>query len=98
MANVTIKGGTVVRLIDGYGFAVAETYKKRDGSEGKSSYTVWSDEKVAVGDAVAVSGLLSVKLEEYTTREGERKQTAAAAVNNAEVKVLSQALDADLPF
>jgi hypothetical protein len=88
MATVTIKSAQVARIIEGHGFAAAETFKKRDGSEGKSYYTVWSDARVAVGDTVSISGLLGVKLEEYTTRDGERKQTAAASINNAEVKVL----------
>jgi hypothetical protein len=95
MATVTIKSATVARIIEGHGFAAAESFKKRDGSEGKSYYTVWSDARVSVGDTVSISGLLGVKLEEYTTRDGERKQTAAASVNNAEVKVLESQ---DAPF
>jgi hypothetical protein len=96
MATVTIKSAQVARIIEGYGFSVAETFKKRDGSEGKSYYTVWTDKKFAVGDKVSVSGLLGVKLEEYTNDAGELKQTAAASINNPEVKLLESADEA--PF
>ncbi len=97
MATVTIKSATVARIIEGYGFSVAETFKKRDGSEGKSYYTIWTDAKfLAVGDKISVSGLLGVKVDEYTNRDGELKQIAAVSINNAEVKLLESAEDA--PF
>ena len=95
MATVTIKSATVARIIEGYGFSVAETFKKRDGTQGTSYYTVWSDAKVSVGDTVSVSGLLGVKLEEYTNDAGEFKQSASASINNPEVRVIKSD---DAPF
>lgn len=86
MAEVIIKEAMVQRLITGYGFTVAETYKKADGEIGKAYYTIWSDFKVEEGEIVNVRGLLSVKMNEYENRAGELVQSAQASVNNATVE------------
>ena len=84
--------GEVARIIDGYGFKLVEVLKNRDGSERKNWITVWSKDKVKVGDLVEVRGDISVKLEEYTGKDNVPRQSASKHFNNAEVKV------ADAPF
>lgn len=86
MAEVIISEAEVIREIPNYGFVVTESRRDRNGEERKSYYTVWTDEKVEIGEKISVRGLLSVKLDEYTTREGEKKQTAQASINNPKIK------------
>ena len=85
MAEVTILNAEVIRLIPGYGATVAETYKLRSGDEGKSYYTVWTKDELAVGDLVNVKGLLGVKLDEFESN-GETKYKAVANVNNPTIQ------------
>lgn len=85
MAEVIIKEAEVIRLIEGYGATVAESYKDRMGEVRKSYYTVWTKEKLAVGDLLNVKGLLSVKLDEFE-KDGEIRQTASANVNNPTIE------------
>lgn len=84
--------GEVARIIDGYGFKLIETLQNRDGSERKNWITVWTDEKVQVGDQVEVVGDITVKLESYTGRDNEPRQSAAMHFNNPKIKT------ADAPF
>jgi hypothetical protein len=86
MAEVIIKEAMVQRLIPGYGFVVAESFKKTDGEMGKSYYTIWSDFKCEEGEIVNVKGLLGVKMNEYENKAGEMIQSAQASVNNATVE------------
>jgi hypothetical protein len=85
MAEVTIRDAEVIRIIEGYGVSVAESYKDRNGEVRKSYYTVWTKENLAVGDLINVKGLLSVKLDEYE-KDGEIKQTASANVNSPTIE------------
>jgi len=85
MAEVTIRDAEVIRIIEGYGVSVAESYKDRNGEVRKSYYTVWTKETLAVGDLINVKGLLSVKLDEYE-KDGEIKQTASANVNSPTIE------------
>lgn len=86
MAIVEISEATVSRLIPNYGF---KCYSERQTSNGavKEYYTVWSNmPSLKEGDIVRVKGRLSVKLEEYTARDGQAKQTAAIHINDAKVE------------
>ena len=74
----------VARIIEGYGFKGIEKVTIR-GEERKSYYTVWTKDKVTEGQMVSVEGLLGVKMEEFTGRDGNQKQVAAAHINNAKV-------------
>lgn len=85
MAEVTIQNAEVIRIIDGYGVSVAESYKNRDGEIRKSYYTVWTKEDLSVGDLINVKGLLSVKLDEYE-KNGETVRSASASVNNPTIE------------
>jgi hypothetical protein len=92
MATVTIEAGTVVRIIEGYGFAAVEEKKIHTGETIKRYYTVWTKEQVKVGDVYSIEGDLQVKLEEYTGKDNQPKTTAAVHVNNALI------MTADAPF
>lgn len=93
MATVTIENAKVERLIVGYGFKASESTLVK-GEERKTWFTVWTKEAVTEGQVVTIEGDLSVKIEEFTGRDGSTKQTAAIHVNNA--LLLTQ--DVDLPF
>jgi hypothetical protein len=82
MATVTIEAAKVERLIDGYGFKASETTLFK-GEERKTWFTVWTKEPVQVGDVLRVEGDLSVKLESFTGRDNQPKQTAGIHINNA---------------
>jgi len=82
MATVTIENARVERIIPSYGFKASESTLVK-GEERKIWYTVWTKESVTEGQIVTIEGDLSVKLEEFTGRDGSPKQTAAIHVNNA---------------
>lgn len=92
MAKVKIDGAKVERIIQGYGFKASEEITLKSGDKGKQWLTVWTQAQVREGDIVDITGDLSVKLEEFTGRDNQPKQTAAIHVNNAKVQT------ADAPF
>jgi len=83
MATVKIDRGTVFRIIENYGFVATEEVKNRNGETIKLYYTVWTNEKVKLGDEVEISGQLGVKLEEYTGADNIPKTKAATHINHA---------------
>lgn len=91
MAQIKVNNATVTRIIPNYGFKASSEVKLRNGETKKELYTVWTDEQVKEGDVVNVSGLLSVKVEEFENKLGELVKYAAIHVNNAKV-------EADAPF
>jgi len=91
MAKIEIENAEVFKIIEGYGFRAVEKLKLRNGEEAKRYYTVWTDQKVAEGDQVTISGDLTVKVEEYTDKNNQPKTSAAVHVNNARIT-------ADAPF
>jgi len=91
MAKIEIENAEVFKIIEGYGFRAVEKFKLRNGEEAKRYYTVWTDQKVAEGDQVSISGDLTVKVEEYTDKNNQPKTSAAVHVNNARIT-------ADAPF
>ena len=90
MAKVTVEL-EVNRIIEGYGFKGVEKVTIK-GEERKIYYTCWTNDTVREGELVSVQGLLGVKLEEFTGRDGKPKQIAAIHINNAKVQ------KADAPF
>jgi hypothetical protein len=82
MATITIENARVERIIPSYGFKASESTLVK-GEEKKTWFTVWTKESVTEGQIVTIEGDLSVKLEEFTGRDGSPKQTAAIHVNNA---------------
>lgn len=93
MATVNIENAVVERIIVGYGFKASETTRVK-GEERKTWYTVWTKEAVKEGDVLTIEGELSVKLESFTGRDNQPKQTAAIHVNNA----LIMTSEVDAPF
>jgi len=91
MAKIEIENAEVFKIIEGYGFRAVEKFKLRNGEDAKRYYTVWTDQKVAEGDQVSISGDLTVKVEEYTDKNNQPKTSAAVHVNNARIT-------ADAPF
>lgn len=91
MAKITIENAQVFRIIEGYGFKAVENFKLRSGEDAKRYYTVWTKEQFSEGDAVSITGDLSVKVEEYTGRDNEPKTSAAVHVNNPIIKADSSA-------
>lgn len=91
MAKIEIKNATVTRLIPNYGFKAVCEIPTKNGDPRKETYTIWTDAKVEEGSMVDIAGNLSVKVEEYTNKEGKLVRYAAIHVNNALVK-------ADTPF
>ena len=91
MAIVTIEAATVERLIPGYGFAASESYTTKDGETRKTWFTIWTKDSVTVGNVVTVQGDLSVKVSEYTDKQGVLQSKAEANINNA-------VLSTDAPF
>ena len=93
MAEITIDNVKVTRIIEGYGFEVAETRLVK-GEEYKSYFTVWNkDVKVQIGDIVTVQGDYSAKVDSYTDKTNTPRNKVSVSVNNAEV-LLSE----DAPF
>jgi hypothetical protein len=82
MATIELNNAKVERLIAGYGFKATETTLVK-GEEKKTWYTVWTKEAVSEGQIVDISGDLSVKLEDFTGRDGEPRKSAAIHINNA---------------
>ena len=100
MATITITTLEVTRIIDGYGFKGVETIRLSNGDERKNWYTVWSKgASVREGDTVDVEGELTVKLEQFTGRDGTPKTAAALNVNNPVVAPAGSApAGTDVPF
>lgn len=82
--------GTVKRIINGYGFVLEEHFKDRNGEARSNFFTVWDKQYeangVSEGDSVIVRGALSVKIDEFTGRDGEQKKVAAAHINSPTVQ------------
>lgn len=91
MATINIEGATVERIIAGYGFKASETSIVK-GEEKKTWFTVWTKEAVKEGEVLTIEGELSVKLESFTGRDNQPRQSAAIHVNNAMI------LREDAPF
>jgi hypothetical protein len=95
MATVTIENARVERIIAGYGFKATETSVVK-GEERKTWFTVWTKETANEGDILTIEGELSVKLESFTGRDNQPRQTAAIHVNNA--LIMPSDTSEDAPF
>ena len=98
MALTFIKNGLVEKAFSGgRGYAVSETFKKQDGTDGKQRFKVWFDEAVniAEGSRVDVSGILSAKVVEFEGTNGI-VQTAELSLNKARLSESKSAPAADL--
>jgi len=91
MATIEIENATVVRLIPGYGFEVAETIMIK-GEERKQYFTIWNKSaQVNIGDTVTVQGDYSAKVDSYTGKDNQPRNKVSVSVNNAEVMTAEEA-------
>jgi hypothetical protein len=87
MALTFIKNGLVEKAFSGgRGYAISETFKKQDGSDGKQKFKVWFEQAtpLAEGSRVDVSGVLSAKVAEFDGDNGTI-QYAELSLNKARV-------------
>ena len=92
--------GTVARtFFEGKGASIYEEFQKRDGSTGKSYYTVFFEEPHGLGEGSTgkFSGLLSVRLREYE-HDGQTKHSADAVLNSARFEAVDGGQSDDSPF
>lgn len=87
MAEVRIEEVPVTRVFhEGKGLEVMESWKTREG-EGSRRYACWFDAPhgLSVGDVVTVTGLLGVKVDEWTDKEQQVRHTAKVSLNGARI-------------
>jgi len=86
MALIYVNGTVEGTFFDGKGARVKETFKKRDGSEGASYYSVFFEEPhgLNVGDFGKFSGLHSAKAEEFDGKWFARTTLNSARVTDVE--------------
>jgi hypothetical protein len=82
----------VSRIIEGYGFEGFETRKTREGEDFKVYVTVWTKDKVTIGDSVEVTGDLTAKVDSYTGKDNQPKTKVSLNINDPVVKT------AEAPF
>ena len=83
LAKVIIENATVENLLGQKGYTVSVASKDASGSEKKIYYKIWSSERQLQGAKLdKITGDLSVRLEEYTDKNGQPKSVAAIHVNN----------------
>ena len=85
MAYATVEGTITRTFFNGKGAEVTETFKKQDGSEGKSRYSLWFQQPhgLSEGDSGKWSGALSVKVDQCEGNDGNTRQTAKLSLNQA---------------
>lgn len=87
MAFITVEGTISRTFYNGKGAEVAESFKKRDGSEGTKRYTLWfkHEHGLSEGSTGKFSGLLGVEVDEWQDKEGQTRHTAKVSVNSARI-------------
>lgn len=93
MALTYIKNALVEKAFSGgKGFAVSETFKKNDGTEGKTRWKLWFDEpqSLAEGARIDASGLHSDKVVEFEGKDG-LVRTVERSLNGARITSQSEA-------
>lgn len=100
MSEVIVEGAEVVRVHkNGGGFSAHKSKELRNGETKVEKFTVWTTEPVEVGALVSFRGVLSVKVEEFTTDEGLLVRYAAIHVNDPVFTTTpGVALDDEAPF
>jgi len=85
MAFAEVSGTVTRTFFNGKGAEVTETFQKNDGSEGKSRYSLWfkSEHNLSEGDTGKWRGALSVKVDEWTDKEGQTRHSAKVSLNGA---------------
>ena len=88
MAIVNVKGTVSRTFFEGRGAEVVESFKKRDGTEGHTRWSLFfeSEHGLSEGDQVEVSGMHGDKVDEWTDKEGAVRHTVKRTLNRASVK------------
>lgn len=87
MASIKVKG-TISRVFyEGKGLEVSEQFTTKAGESITKRYTVWLKNPTSydIGDEVAVEGLYSAEIDNWTNKEGESKQSIKVSINNPNV-------------
>lgn len=87
MASIKVRGSITRVFYDGKGLEVVESFEAKSGETISKRYTVWLKQPglFDVGDTVAVEGLYSSEIDNWTNKEGEAKQTIKVSINNPQV-------------
>ena len=85
MAITRVQGTVNRTFFDGKGAEVVEVFKKRDGSEGKTRWSIFFDEPhgLSEGDVIEVSGMHGDKVDEWQNRDGETVHSVKRTLNKA---------------
>lgn len=85
MAFIEVSGTVTRTFFQGKGAEVTETFKKRDGSEGKNRFAVWfkGPHGLSEGDQGTWRGTHGVEVDEWVDKEGNTRHTAKVSVNSA---------------
>lgn len=88
MAQLTVRNATVDRIFyNGKGVSLHETFTSR-GEERKAYYTAWFENAPDVTEGQVlpeVSGLFSVKEEEFDGKDGQKRRAIKTSLNNARI-------------
>lgn len=84
MAFAEVSGTVTRTFFNGKGAEVIETFTKKDGSEGKSRYSLWfaAEHGLSEGDSGKWRGSLSVAVDQWE-KDGETRHTAKVSINGA---------------
>lgn len=95
MAEIKVTG-EVTRVFS-KGFDVTER-RESNGREFKQRFTVWGGEAQS-GERVTVTGLVSVKDDEWTDRDGNTRHTPQVSINQPKIThERTQPADESAPF
>jgi len=85
MAYVTVKGSVTRTFFEGRGAEVTEKFKRRDGSDGSTRWSIFFDEPhgLSEGDVIEVSGMHGDKVDEWQNRDGETVHSVKRTLNKA---------------
>jgi hypothetical protein len=72
---------------EGKGLEVTESFQSKAGETINKRYTVWlaTPTVLDIGSEVKVKGLYSSEIDNWTTKEGEARQTVKISINNPQV-------------
>lgn len=84
MAFTEIEGTITRTFYQGKGAELTETFKTREGSEGKKVWSMWfkSPHGLAEGDSGKFRGSHADKVDEWE-KDGEKRHTIKRSINNA---------------
>jgi hypothetical protein len=83
MAFTEVSGTVTRTFFNGKGAEVVESFTKKDGSEGKSRYSLWfaAEHGLREGDTGKWRGALSVAVDEWVDKESVTRHSAKVSLN-----------------